>query len=226
MQTHSDDPDLVARRREHIARCAARVFERKGYEDATVRAVADACDMSIGTLYYYIGTKDDILYLVIDCALTRYLELTEKKLSGLGAVSPTEALKQVLRLLYEHVDAVQDTIILVYHETRNLTASARQACFDMEMRLLTLIENLLTRGCETGEFEIDDIPTVAHNIQVLAEMWAVRRWFLRERYTLEEHIREQTKFILRAICSDKGIAAESSEVGQTVARREVRSNLA
>jgi AcrR family transcriptional regulator len=207
IRTYSENPELVASRRQHIARCAACVFVKNGYERANVHEIAAACSMSVGTLYHYIGSKTDILHLVIEQALARKLEAIETISANSTAVSPTQALKQAFELICRRIDENQDITVFIYQETKNLEASARQGCLDMEMRCVAAVETLLTRGCATGDFSIRDIRAMAHNIMVTAEMWAFRRWSLRKSYTLEEYISEQTELILRAIGADKDAAS-------------------
>ncbi len=42
------------------------LFQEKGFHRATTREIAKAAGFSIGTLYEYIRTKEDVLYLVCD----------------------------------------------------------------------------------------------------------------------------------------------------------------
>ena len=51
----------IAARKAQILRAAELVFSQKGYERATTRDIADAADVSEGTLYNYYGGKSDLL---------------------------------------------------------------------------------------------------------------------------------------------------------------------
>lgn len=99
--------------------------------------------------------------------------------------------------------------MLIFHETRNLAPKARQRCFETETNLISAIEKLLARGYATGEFQMDDIAIVAHNIVVNGEMWAVRRWFLKECCTLEEYTEREIDIIFRGIRKGKNLSTAS-----------------
>jgi Transcriptional regulator len=43
---------------------ALKLFYARGFNPTTMREIADACNMSMGQLYHYISSKDDVLYLV------------------------------------------------------------------------------------------------------------------------------------------------------------------
>jgi AcrR family transcriptional regulator len=51
----------AAARRAQILDAAARVFAEKGFARATTREVADAADVSEGTIYNYFDSKEDLL---------------------------------------------------------------------------------------------------------------------------------------------------------------------
>ena len=45
---------------------AVKLFKEKGFHRTTTREIAKEAGFSIGTLYEYIRTKEDVLYLVCD----------------------------------------------------------------------------------------------------------------------------------------------------------------
>ena len=49
-----------------MIRAAVTLFKEKGFHRATTREIAKEAGFSIGTLYEYIRTKEDVLYLVCD----------------------------------------------------------------------------------------------------------------------------------------------------------------
>ena len=204
IRTFSSNTELTARRREHIARCAAHLFVEKGYSETGVHEVANACEMSIGTLYHYVGSKEDILSLVMDYSFASALSLIEDGLpADFYTITATEALRHMIRSLCEFTDQVQDITLLIYQDMRHLMPGARQRLFELEMQSISFVMDILRRGCDSGEFEINNIEMVAHNIVVITEMWAVRRWYVQPMQELQEYIRQQTDFTLRAISKDK-----------------------
>jgi AcrR family transcriptional regulator len=47
-------------RAEQIQAAAERVFLKRGYEDATIQRIAKEAELSIGTIYFYFKTKEEI----------------------------------------------------------------------------------------------------------------------------------------------------------------------
>ena len=206
MRALSSDHELVATRREHIARCATRAFVKKGYERTNVDEIARACGMSKGNLYNYVGSKEDILYLVIDRGLTDLTQTIEGLCDRLSNVAPVDALREFIKTYYQGVSEDPDFTLFTYQETKNLDPKARRRVLESAARDVAACEGLLRRGVEVGEFDIGNITLTAHDIVVSGHMWAVRRWFLRSQCTLEDYIREKTESILKAVLAEARLA--------------------
>jgi len=209
VRTYSNDEALVKARRMQIIQGATRLFVKKGYDRTNMREVAKACNMSMGALYHYVGSKEDILYLIIDHGLSNLTAFIEALLVELRNVSPTEALREFIRAYYQGTGMDSDFTLFTYQETKNLNPTARRRVMESAARDVAACEKLLRWGMEKGEFKIENPTVVAHNIIVLGHMWAVRRWFLRKQCTLEGYIREQTESVLKTIARDNRATCES-----------------
>ena len=55
--------EIIDDKRKDIIKAALSVFKNKGYHKTTVRDIAKAAKVSMGSLYDYISSKDDLLYL-------------------------------------------------------------------------------------------------------------------------------------------------------------------
>src|SRR5436309_11157977 len=72
-------PEYVARREEIVA-AAAEVFHEKGYDAGTLDDVADALDLRRASLYYYVRSKANLLFLIFEHALDMALRRLEEHL--------------------------------------------------------------------------------------------------------------------------------------------------
>jgi AcrR family transcriptional regulator len=64
-------------RREEIIRAAALVFRDRGFEAATLRDVALALGTDRATLYYYVGSKEELLQEIVREVLSRNVRAAE-----------------------------------------------------------------------------------------------------------------------------------------------------
>ncbi len=194
-----NDKDLLSKRRQQICKVATELFMAQGFRETGMRAIAEACGLTIGALYRYIGSKDDLLWLSTEYGDTYHKRLLKEMEARVKGLSPVEALKESIRMYFQNVDEMQGLYNLHNHIVWTASKELRQSIFDREIQKVAYFNRLLAAGVNAGEFEIEDTYLMAHNIVMAANAWANRRWFLRKRYTLEAYIRKQTDFILASI---------------------------
>lgn len=199
--TPEKDPELVKLRREQIVRAATKLFLEKGYHRTTTRAIARESGLGTGTLYEYITSKEDILYLVCDQIHSQ----VEEKMDLVDTSGETTALQmpRFLEGFFNVMDELQDIVLLMYQETQSLPHAHMQFVLRREEAITERVAQLLRRGIADGSFTLapDLVSLMAHNITVLGQMWAFRRWSLRRVYSLQDFIGAQTALIMRELCA-------------------------
>ncbi len=202
IESNVKNKHLIEIRRMEIVKAAVDLFVRKGFHKTTVREISQRFGMSVGTLYEYIRTKEDILFLVCDYIHT---SVSMRVKPSLRITSDnTETLSRAIEIYFKIIDEMQDYIIFLYQETKSLSKEARKYIFNAEDEMTQIFEDILLKGSREGSFSIDkkESNLIAHNIMVLGQMWAFRRWVLKKNYTLERYIEIQTSIILSRILSD------------------------
>lgn len=192
------DEGLIEKRREQMIQGAVKLFIEKGFHRATTREIAKASGFSIGTLYEYIRTKEDVLYLVCDSI---YNEVNNR-LSVLALEEGTVAGLKVAIDKYIHlIDDMTDEFVVMYQESKSLPKDALQYVLKKEMEMVALFEKLLRSCAKSGELRIaeEEIGIAANHVVVQGQMWAFRRWALHSNYTIDEFIRIQTDHLLKGL---------------------------
>jgi len=197
VQTQIKNPALVDRRRRQIVDAAVQLFIEKGFHRTTTREIARATGFSIGTLYEYVASKEDVLYLVCDAI---HAEVERGVSEAMKRTSEgQEALAEVIREFFLVCHRMSDHILLIYQETQTLPDQWRTRVLENEVRITGLFVQVLAKLCEFGDMPHLDEKTIelmAHNICVLGHMWTFRRWYLARHYTIEDYIELQTRFIM------------------------------
>ncbi|WP_373498110.1 TetR/AcrR family transcriptional regulator [Desulfococcus sp.] len=195
--TQIKNPELVKRRRRQIVDAAVQLFIEKGFHKTTTRQIAKAAGFSIGSLYEYVASKEDVLYLVCDAI---HAEVERGVFQALERTTQgREALAEVIREYFLVCHRMSDHILLIYQETQSLPSQWRRKVLENEIRITGIFVKVLARLIESGNFRrLNDrsIEMVAHNISVLGHMWTFRRWFLARHYSIDDYIAFQTDFIL------------------------------
>jgi AcrR family transcriptional regulator len=195
--TQIKNPELVERRRRQIAEAAVQLFIKNGFHKTTTRQIARAAGFSIGSLYEYIASKEDVLYLVCDSIHTEVERLVADTMDR--ADDEHDVLANVIREYFRVCDRMSDFILLIYQETRSLPPQWQKRVLENELRITGLFVDVLARLADSGELpdlDAGSIELAAHNISVLGHMWTFRRWFFGRHYTIDDYIRMQTEFIL------------------------------
>ena len=212
IRTLSKNKELVSERREQIINCAIQVFIKNGYEETKMDEVANACGMSKGLLYYYVSSKEDILYLIVNNALELGTRSFANMQETYGNLSPTEALRESIKRYYNNIHRLQDYQVFLNQAAAKLPKKDRPILFNAEHNGIDYFTRLLKRGVELGEFEMEDCALTAHNILLIGRAWADRRWFLQKHYSIEEYIRIQTEAILKEILVSRNSEITSKNI--------------
>jgi AcrR family transcriptional regulator len=193
------DERLVIKRRNQMIKGAVTLFKEKGFHRTTTREIAKAAGFSIGTLYEYIRTKEDVLYLVCDSI---YDEVHNRLQRDIDTKRGTlESLKLGIGNYFRVMDEMQDEVLVMYQEAKSLTKDALPYVLQKEIAMANLIEDII-RGCvDTGELSLtpDQVKILSHNIVVQGQMWGFRRWAIQKMYTLDEYIDIQVGLIFEGI---------------------------
>ncbi|WP_246288744.1 TetR/AcrR family transcriptional regulator [Bacillus haikouensis] len=192
------DERLVEKRRDQMIRGAVSLFKQKGFHRTTTREIAKAAGFSIGTLYEYIRTKEDVLYLVCDSIYEQVrLELEELDIDQ-GTI---ESLKLGIAHYFQVMDRMQDEVLVMYQEAKSLSKDALPYVLRKELEMVAMVEKLIVRCVETGELELSEnqIHMLAQNVFVQGQMWGFRRWALQKRYSLQEYIDLQIELLFAGV---------------------------
>lgn len=192
------DANLIEKRREQIISGAVQLFKVKGFHRATTREIAKAAGFSIGTLYEYIRTKEDVLYLVCDSI---YNEVQRRLSTVADHAGDINGLRMAIDAYYRLIDNMSDEFVVMYQESKSLPKDALQYVLKKEMEMVALFEGLLSTCVHSGELRIgeEEVPATAHHIVVNGQMWAFRRWALQRDYSIDDFIRYQTDQIMNGI---------------------------
>lgn len=166
------DEDLIKKRRNQMIQGAMRLFKEKGFHRTTTREIAQESGFSIGTLYEYIRTKEDVLFLVCDYI---YDGVRERLEAALQVKSPSkERIGAIIGSYCELMDDMQEEILLLYQEIKGLNKETRKYVLQKEKDMVGMLEDLILAsypGMSEAEAKV-----AANNIFVHGQMWAFRRW--------------------------------------------------
>ncbi|MFD1347874.1 TetR/AcrR family transcriptional regulator [Oceanobacillus caeni] len=189
------DQELIKKRRDQMIKGAITLFKEKGFHRTTTREIAKASGFSIGTLYEYIRTKEDVLYLTCDAI---YEQVRERIENAFELEQPSrESLVKVIESYFYLMDDLQEEILILYQEAKSLKQETRGYILQKERYMVNILEKVIL-NCIPEQITKQEAIILANNIFVQGHMWGFRRWILQKQFSLEEYIHLQINAMLKA----------------------------
>lgn len=159
---------------QEIIGVAARLFKEKGYRATTLEDIAAAVGMLKGSLYYYIRSKEELLYLVVrDPIRQAYSKLDEIVKSDAPVVA------KIAHAVTNHIESFHKHYphIAVYlHDYPHLMQQLQKNAIETPKHYQRLWTELLQQGVESGVLR-NDLDVKITGYAVLGMCNWVYRWY-------------------------------------------------
>lgn len=190
------DEELIKKRRDQMIRGALALFKEKGFHRTTTREIAKEAGFSIGTLYEYIRTKEDVLFLVCDSI---HEEVKKRLEAVVDLKQPSmEKLRTVITSFFYLMDDMQEEILILYQEVKSLRKETRGYVLQKEQEMAEMLETAIST-CLPHQLPKQEVALLANNILIQGHMWSFRRWMLHKEFTVDDYIAIQLRFTFNAM---------------------------
>jgi len=132
MPKASTQPRVSQAKLQMILRHAAQVFSEKGYEGASIRDISRSSGVSLAGLYYYIKSKQELLYLIQIFTFKTIVARLEKRLKGVAA--PVERLRILVQNHLEYFLRHPVEMKVLSHEDEALEGEYRKEVLEVKRR--------------------------------------------------------------------------------------------
>ena len=169
--------ELVEKKREQIVLAALKLFSVNGFHGTTLRHLAEESGLSYGSIYDYVGSKEDIFSLIHDFAANRVMEALLASIENI--TDPIERLRRIVRAEFNVMDQWSDAILLLYQESHILSEPYLRKLMGKERQHLELFEQAIDQAIEAGRLKEHNSRLTANLIKSMVDTWVFRRWDLR-----------------------------------------------
>lgn len=188
---------LFLKRQSQIIKKATKLFIKQGYAQTSMREISKATGIDIRNLYYFIRSKEEILFLVIEMIHRRELELFEKQ-DFMSIDDPVLQLRTVVREFIDTGYHNGPEILLLYRESKSLPKRLLKVILSRESQVVASIEEILRRGQEKKVFQFEDVSFTANMIVYELSLHALRNWNM-QKYSKEELINLLETHVIKAV---------------------------
>jgi TetR/AcrR family transcriptional regulator, cholesterol catabolism regulator len=187
------DEKRLSEGKERIAAAAADLFLSGGYHNTSVREIAQKAGVSVGSVFNYFTSKEEILFFLLSHVQSETMsilqeqrrEFERRKDEGAGAL-------ELFLLVYEgyvrRYDELRRYIILAHQELKSLTVTERRRLLEGDERIQLFLEEVIAWGVEQGAFPAVDVDLKVHCLIVLAQSWAIRHWALKGFTKVDDYV--------------------------------------
>jgi TetR/AcrR family transcriptional regulator, cholesterol catabolism regulator len=166
-----------AHKRAAIIEAAARVFQRSGYERASMNDVATEAGADRASVYYHFKGKHELFHAVIIDAVQHLVDAAERiAAADLTAAAQVQAL--VAELMRAYTDHYPYLYVYVQEDMTKLVQDdpSARTLRRLARRFTGAVEAMMAAGIASGEFKPGLDPALATNAVLGALNWS-HRWF-------------------------------------------------
>lgn len=164
----------MSSRQTEIIRAAAKVFKARGYHAATIQDIADEVGLLKGSLYHYVASKEELLYLVVKDPITRVYRKLEKIADGKG--SAREKIARAIAVHLEAFDVHYPHLFVYIREMDSLYARLKDKIAESPKHYERLWHRILREGMKAGELR-DDLDVKVVTYAILGAMNWMYKWY-------------------------------------------------
>ncbi len=143
------------RRQQQVIDRAAHVFAERGYHATSMSDLIEATGLTSGGLYHYIGSKEELLFMILDGLMEPFLARIEQILAEPAPAD--EQLRRVVEAWMAHVESHLDHM-KVFQQERLVAESGPywKQVRARRKRFERLLEDLLARLEGEGRLRVGD----------------------------------------------------------------------
>lgn len=203
------DQGLVALRRSEIIDVATRLFLERGFHKTSIRDIARACPFNLASLYMYVSSKEDILFLVAQ-------QLIDEKARAMAEVEmladdPVGSFRKALQSYCRIVHQYRPHIRLLYRELDVLSPDRREAVMGSLSTVTDVFEKIIRQGIAKGVFSEVDPRLYALNTLFICHLWSMHARALRSiTQNINEFFEMEIKIMLQGLLTRERVTPGKS----------------
>jgi AcrR family transcriptional regulator len=189
--------EIFQKRQDQIIRKAAKLFMKKGYAQSSMREISKATGIDVGNLYYFIKSKEEILFMVFDMLHRPEIDVFEKQ----GIMEIDDPVEQLQAAVYGLVDTgykYKAEGLLLYRESKSLPKRLLKKILERESKVVSYMEEILKRGKKRKLFKVNDVSFTANMIVYQLSLYSLRYWNMRK-YTKQELINRMQEHVMKMV---------------------------
>jgi TetR/AcrR family transcriptional regulator, cholesterol catabolism regulator len=169
-----------------IVNTTLKLSYKKGFDAMSLRDLSRESGLSMGALYSYFGSKEDLLSMIQyhgQLAVERILR--DHIDQGSGA---RDKLRSAIRTHLYLSELMKSWFYFFFMETKNLNKKYRKISVESELMTERVITDILKEGVRGEVFAVDNIPLTGSVIKAMMQDWYLKQWkYAQRKISVEEY---------------------------------------
>jgi AcrR family transcriptional regulator len=177
-EVEPDRDEVVAspRARDAIKKIAAQLIAERGYHSTSLRQLANEAGITLGTLYHYFPSKEELLSELIDDAMRPLLE-TLDRVGRRAEADPVDALRQMVEsfILIALEELGRALVLIADNELNALSPAPFERALRQRDEYEHAMLDVVEAGVRRGVFDVPNPKLAVY--AMLAICNSVPRWY-------------------------------------------------
>lgn len=179
---------VAVRNLTRIVDATLRLANSKGFQAMSLRDLSAETGLSMGALYAYIRSKEDLVSLIQQHGRLLVSRILRAHMEG--AHTPAERLRRGMRIHLYLSEAMQPWFYFVYMEAKNLPERERRRAVEAELTTEKIFHDTIAAGQADGSFRPVNTDMLAACLKALLQDWYLKRAkYHRRAVTVDEYAR-------------------------------------
>lgn len=159
---------------ELIFEATLKISNAKGFAAMTMRDLSRETGLSLGVLYHYFASKDELLQMVQRTGRGITRRILEEAVAS--REEPAARLRAAIQAHLFLSEAMQPWFYFSYMEARHLGEAEKERTKASELWSERFLADLIAQGQQAGVFARVDAQMLAAVIKAMLQDWYVKRW--------------------------------------------------
>ena len=192
----------VVKNLERIFSATLKIANKKGFQAMSMRDLGRETNLSIGALYSYFSSKEELLAILQHQRRTmtkRILQAhTDKQ------ADPAARLRAAILTHLYLSEAMQPWFYFSYMEAKNLSKKEQALAVASELYTEKIFADILNQGRASGSFTLSDPQLTASVIKAMVQNWYLKRnKYARRKISVDQYARFILQFVESFIFSKR-----------------------
>jgi AcrR family transcriptional regulator len=168
-----------------ILNAALNLSNEKGFAAMSLRDLSAAEGLSMGALYTYFTSKEELLHMIQrQSNVVAQVLLDQIK----GIDNPRMKLRRVIQAHLYLSEVMQQWFYFAYMEAKNLAKEEQKKAIESELLTEKILIDIMKEGQEKGVFKAANIELTGAVIKAMLQDWYLKRWkYARRKVTVEKY---------------------------------------